>query len=160
MTSRREEKVGLLLGLLGVAIFAATLPLTRLAVASVSPQFLAAARAAIAGLIAIPVLAFGGRRPPWRDFPPLVICALCLALGFPAFSGFAMRALPAAHAGVVVGALPLATALAAALIEHERPSPAFWVCATLGALLVVGFALRHGGAALQGADALLLAGGR
>ncbi len=154
---RREETVGLLLGLIGVAIFAATLPLTRLAVASVSPQFLAAARAAIAGLIAIPVLAVGGKAPPWRDFPLLILSALCLAVGFPGFSGFVMRALPAAHAGVVIGALPLATVAAAALIDRERPSPAFWACAIFGALLVVGFALHHGGAALQGADALLLA---
>ena len=157
MRPRREETIGLLLGLLGVAIFAATLPMTRLAVASVSPQFLAAARAAIAGLIAIPVLAVRRKAPPWRDFPLLILAALCLAVGFPGFSGFAMRALPAAHAGVVVGALPLATAAAAALIERERPSPEFWACAILGASLVVAFALHHGGAAVQGADALLLA---
>ncbi len=116
------------LGFVGVAVFAATLPATRLAVASLSPEFLTAARAAIAGLIAIPVLAVGGRAPPWRDFPKLGLCALCLAAGFPGFTGFAMRALPAAHAGVVVGALPLATAAAAALIDRERPSPAFWAC--------------------------------
>jgi len=157
MTPRREETVGLLLGFLGVAIFAATLPTTRAAVASLGPQFLTAARAAIAGLLAIPVLAAGGRAPPWRDFPLLILCALCLAAGFPGFSSFAMRALPAAHAGVVVGALPLATAVAAALIDRERPSAAFWASAILGALLVVGFALHHGGASLQGDDALLLA---
>lgn len=156
MTPRREETVGLLLGLLGVAIFAATLPMTRLAVASLSPQFLTAARAAIAGVLAIPVLALGGRAPPWRDFPLLILSALCLVVGFPALTGFAMRALPAAHAGVVVGALPLATAAAAALIDRERPSPAFWACALLGALLVVGFAVHRGGGPLQGDDALLL----
>ncbi len=157
MTPRREETAGLALGFLGVAIFAATLPTTRAAVASLNPQFLTAARAAIAGLLAIPVLAAGGRAPPWRDFPLLIACALCLAAGFPGFSSFAMRARPAAHAGVVVGALPLATAVAAALIDRERPSAAFWATAILGAALVVGFALHHGGSALQGDDALLLA---
>ncbi len=156
MTPRREETVGLLLGFLGVAIFAATLPTTRAAVASLGPQFLTAARSAIAGLLAIPVLAVGGRAPPWRDFPLLILCALCLAAGFPGFSSFAMRALPAAHAGVVVGALPLATAVAAALIDRDRPSPAFWASAILGALLVIGFALHRGGG-LQADDALLLA---
>jgi drug/metabolite transporter (DMT)-like permease len=153
---RREETAGLALGFVGVAIFAATLPMTRLALASLDPQFLAAGRAAIAGVLAIPVLALGGRPPPWREFPSLMLAAFCLTAGFPGLTGFAMRTLPAAHAGVVVGALPLATAVAAALIDRERPSPAFWACAILGALVVVGFALHHGGGGLAGADALLL----
>jgi drug/metabolite transporter (DMT)-like permease len=153
---RRAETLGMALGFVGVAVFAATLPATRLAVTSLSPEFLTAARAAIAGLIAIPVLAAGGRAPPWRDFPKLGLSALCLAAGFPGFTGFAMRSLPAAHAGVVVAVLPLATAVVAALIDRERPSPALWASAILGAALVVGFALRRGGGVLEGGDALLL----
>ncbi len=39
----REEDVGLLLGLVGVVIFAATLPLTRLAVPALGAPFLTAA---------------------------------------------------------------------------------------------------------------------
>lgn len=154
---RREETLGLLLGFLGVAIFAATLPLTRLAVGSLSPQFLTTGRAVIAGLLAIPVLAIGRRAPPWRDFPRLALAALCLVVGFPGFSGLAMRGLPAAHASVVIGALPLATAAAGALIDGDRPSPGFWICAVAGSALVVAFALHSGGGALQAEDALLLA---
>lgn len=155
--SRREETLGLLLGLLGVVIFAATLPMTRLAVASLSPEFLTVARAAIAGLLAIPILAVSGRAPPWRDFPLLGLTALCLVVGFPGFTGLAMRGLPAAHASVVIGALPLATVAFAALIDGERPSLGFWACAILGALIVAAFALREGGGAPQAEDALLLA---
>jgi drug/metabolite transporter (DMT)-like permease len=152
----REEDIGLLLGLIGVVIFAATLPLTRLAVPALGAPFLTAGRALIAGLIALPVLAAGRRAPPWRRMPRLGLAALSLAAGFPGFSSLAMRSLPAAHAAVVVGVLPLATALAAALIGRERPSPAFWACAILGAALIGGFALYRGGGALQPGDALLL----
>ena len=154
--ARREEDIGLLFGLVGVVIFAATLPLTRLAVPALGAPFLTAGRALIAGLIALPVLAAGRRAPPWRRMPRLGLAALCLVAGFPGFSSLAMRSLPAAHAAVVVGVLPLATALAAALIGRERPSPSFWACAVLGAALVGGFALQRGGGALQAGDALLL----
>jgi drug/metabolite transporter (DMT)-like permease len=152
-----DETIGMALGFVAVAIFAGSLPATRLAVASLDANFVTAARAAIAGLIALPVLLVGRRAPPWRDLPKLGLCALCLVAGFPGFTAIALRSLPAAHGGVVLGALPLATAVAAALVDRERPSPAFWVCSGLGAALVVGFALSRGGGGLRPADALLLA---
>lgn len=153
---REQESLGLLLGLLGVAIFAATLPLTRLAVPSLGPEFLTSARALIAGLLAAGLLLAGRRPPPRPQLPRLFVAALCLAVGFPGFSSFAMRSLPAAHGGVVIGVLPLATVVVAALIARERPSPSFWACALLGAVLVGGFALHRGGGALQWGDGLLL----
>ena len=124
--------------------------------ASLDPGFVTTARAAIAGLIAVIYLAARRRRPPWREAPRLALCALCLVAGFPGFSAVALRSLPSAHAGVVIGAMPLATAVFAAWVDRDRPSPAFWICAGLGAALVVGFALSHGGGSLQSGDVLLL----
>ena len=144
------------LGFVAVAVFAGSLPATRLAVASLDANFVTAARAAIAGLIALPVLLAGRRSPPWRELPKLGLCALCLVAGFPGFTAVALRSLPAAHGGVVLGALPLATAVVAALVDRDRPSPAFWLCSGLGAALVVGYAASRGGGALHAADALLL----
>ena len=54
--------------------------------------------------------------------------------------------MPAAHGGVVLGVLPLATAAAAALIAHERPSAGFWLASIAGAALVLIFVLRQSGA--------------
>ncbi|MGA2493679.1 MAG: DMT family transporter [Roseiarcus sp.] len=150
------ETLGMAFGFVAVAVFAGSLPATRLAVASLDANFVTAARAAIAGVIALPVLVVGRRPPPWRDLPRLGLCALCLVGGFPAFTALALRSLPATHGGVVLGALPLATAVVAALVDRDRPSPAFWLCSGLGAALVVGFALSRGGGALQPGDALLL----
>jgi drug/metabolite transporter (DMT)-like permease len=154
--TREQENLGLSLGFLGVVIFAATLPLTRLAVPSLGPEFLTAARALIAGLIAAGVLIAARRPLPRKQLPRLGIAALCLAAGFPGFSSFAMRSLPAAHGGVIIGVLPLATVVAAALVARERPSLSFWACAMFGALLVGGFALRQGDGAPQWGDGLLL----
>jgi drug/metabolite transporter (DMT)-like permease len=56
-----------------------------------------------------------------------------------------------------MGALPIATALVAVLITHERPKPLFWIASIAGAVLVVTFALRQGGGALSAGDLLLFA---
>jgi drug/metabolite transporter (DMT)-like permease len=154
--AREQENLGLLLGFAGVVIFAATLPLTRLAVPSLGPEFLTAARALTAGILGAGVLLAARRPLPRSQLPRLGLAALCLTVGFPAFSSFAMRTLPAAHGGVVIGVLPLATVVVAVLIGRERPSRSFWLCAALGALLVGGFALHRGGGALQWGDGLLL----
>ena len=150
--------LGMALGLVAVAVFAGSLPATRLAVASLDANFVTAARAAIAGLIALPTLVFSRRAPRRRDLPKLGLCALCLVAGFPAFTALALRSLPASHGGAVLGAMPLATAAFAALVDRDRPSRAFWLCSGLGAALVVGFALSRGGGALQPGDALLFGG--
>jgi drug/metabolite transporter (DMT)-like permease len=71
-----------------------------------------------------------------------------------------MRHVEAVHASVMLGVLPLATALVGARLHRQRPSLGFWLCALLGTTLVVGFALLRSGQAglhLQGADLLLLA---
>ena len=153
---RNNETLGLLLGLIGVAIFAATLPMTRLAVGDLGAWFLTAGRAAVAGLAATLVLAVLRRPLPARAMlGKLALAALCLVGGFPGFSGLAMQSVPAAHGAVVIGVLPLATAAASALLHGERPSPAFWICGLAGAALIVLFALRQGAGGLSGGDLLL-----
>ncbi|HYI90111.1 MAG TPA: EamA family transporter, partial [Beijerinckiaceae bacterium] len=51
-----RETVGLLLGFIGVVLFGGSLPFTRLAMESLDPWFVTAARAALAGLLAGAVL--------------------------------------------------------------------------------------------------------
>ena len=53
--------------------------------------------------------------------------------------------------------LPIATALVAVAITHERPRPLFWIASVAGAALVIAFALRQGGGALSAGDLLLFA---
>lgn len=151
------ETLGLGLGLLGVVIFGATLPMTRLAVADLDPYCLTAGRAAGAGLLASLVL-LGVRRPlpSTAQLKRIAVAAVMLVGGFPGFSGIAMQTIPAAHAGVVVGSLPLATAVAATVLARERPSFGFWMCSFCGAVLVTAYALRQGGGRFAWGDGLLL----
>jgi drug/metabolite transporter (DMT)-like permease len=155
-TAASDEARGMLLGLVGVAIFSLTLPFTRLAVRELDPLFLTLGRALGAAVLAGGWLrmrraALPGRAALW----PLAVVALGCVLGFPLLSSIAMRSVPASHGAVLGGVLPLATALYAALRGYERPSNGFWLVALLGTGLVLAFALGQGGGALQKADLLM-----
>jgi drug/metabolite transporter (DMT)-like permease len=158
-----ELSRGYALGLLGVAIFALTLPMTRLAVGDASapqltPAFVTAGRAALAGLLSIAYLRWVRARVPGRaQWRALAVCALGTVLGFPWLLALALRHVDAMHAAVVTGVLPLGTALAAALLLRQRAGAAFWACALAGCALVVAFALLQGEGRLAAADLLLLA---
>ena len=164
-TDSKQLKKGLWLGLLGITIFAMTLPMTRLAVGTpdaplMSGMFIAFGRAVVAALLSGAFLWFSKATLPPRDtWPSLVLVALGVVFGFPLFTSIAMRHVEAVHASVMVGVLPLATAVVGAYLNRQRPSVAFWVCALAGTALVVSFAvLRSGnsGLSLQMADVLLL----
>lgn len=134
--------LGVLLGALAVTLFGASLPMTRLAVAALDPWFVTAARAALAGLVALLVLVILRRPVPWPDLPRIVLIALCLVIGFPGLMAVAMLSVPSAHGGVILGLLPIVTAVAAVFVAGERPSAVFWALSLLGALLVVAFAMH------------------
>lgn len=157
---------GLGFGLLGVVMFALTAPVMRLAVGpedapQLSPAFITSGRAALAGVLALAYLVLtgacsAGLRPTRRHLPLLGVSALGTVLGFPLFMAQALREVDAVHASVITGVLPLATAVAASVGLRQRASAGFWVCAVLGCVLVLAFAARAGGGALQPADGWLL----
>jgi len=157
MTSYHKN-FGLLLGFLGMCLFAGTLPATRLALLGFDPLFLTVARAALAGSVGLIVLVARRRRVPSRSlWLEIFGAALCTVIGFPLFAALAMMTVPAAHGGVVLGILPLVTAAAATVFAHERPSPGFWLASVLGALIVVTFMLRrNGGMTFSAGDLFLL----
>ena len=137
--------------------FSATLPATRLAVAALDPVFVGLGRALFAAVLATALLAATRSPLPRRaSWPRLAVVALGVVAGFPLLTAWAMRHVPASHGAVVVGLLPLATAVAGALLAHERPSRRFWTCAVAGSAVVVGYALWKGGGALHVADLLLV----
>ena len=153
-----HKNFGLLLGFLGMCLFAGTLPATRLALLGFDPLFLTVARAALAGSVGLIVLVARRRRVPSRAlWLEIFGAAPCTVIGFPLFAALAMMTVPAAHGGVVLGILPLVTAAAATVFAHERPSPGFWLASVLGALIVVTFMLRrNGGMTFSAGDLFLL----
>ncbi|MBR0869223.1 DMT family transporter [Bradyrhizobium tropiciagri] len=157
-TSHSRERIGLLLGFVGMVIFGGTLPGTRLAVAAIDPFALTAMRAAIAGLCSLAVLVVLRRPlPPRPLWPQLVLTMLCVVVLFPLLMAMGMQRVDASHGGVVFGGMPIGTALVAVAVTHERPRPLFWIASLAGAALVIAFALRQGGGALSVGDLFLFA---
>jgi drug/metabolite transporter (DMT)-like permease len=156
---RSDVTIGLWLGFLGVAIFGATLPVTKLALADFSPWFITFARALLAGVAAAVTLAVLRRPAPWARWAAILASSLMLVVGFPGFMAVAMQSVPASHGGVVLGILPLATAIMASLIAGERPSLAFWGWGLAGAGLVLAFTLRESGLQIVPGDVWLFASG-
>lgn len=152
-------RLGLINGTLGMLIFSASLPATRLAVLEFDPLFLTLARASLASACAGAWLAFA--RAPWPasgDMARLAVVALGVVVGFPLLTALALEEVTAVRGMVFIGLLPLATALFGVLRGGERPRRAYWLFSAFGALLVAGFAVATGGSegTLRG-DLLLLA---
>jgi drug/metabolite transporter (DMT)-like permease len=143
-------------GLLGVLGFSLTLPATRVAVAELPPLFVGLGRELVAAALATPLLLV--TRQPRLTAVQLKTLALVIAgvvVGFPIFTALAMGHADASHGAVVLGLLPLATAVAGFMLNHERPSPAFWVAALLGSTAVIAYSFSAGAGRLAGADAAL-----
>jgi drug/metabolite transporter (DMT)-like permease len=141
-----------------MAIFGGTLPATRIAVSAIDPLAVTAMRTAIAGLCSLALLVVLRRPlPPRHLWLQLAIAMLCVSILFPFLMALAVQTVDASHGGVVLGVLPIATALVAVLITHERPRTLFWIASVAGAALVIAFALRQGGGALSAGDLLLFA---
>lgn len=161
LTSNRgmsDETAGMLLGLVGVAIFSMTLPATRLAVAEMPPEFVALGRALVAAVLAAIWLACKRLPfPPRSALLPLATVAGGCVIGFPWLTSIALQTLPASHGAVLVGILPLATAAFSALRGNEKPSTGFWLMAVTGSALVIAFALHQSGGSFHLADLLMLA---
>ena len=95
-------------------------------------------------------------RPKLDYWPQIAVICAGVVIGFPLFSSLAMNTEAAAHGGVVLGILPLATALLGAVLTGERPTSLFWLIASIGSLLVVLFSLISGGGSVSGGDLYLL----
>lgn len=139
--------LGLWLGVLAMALFGLTLPMTRLAIGSdaapqLSPWFVTFGRAVFAAMLsAVFLLATRSRVPARAHWPDLALATLGNAIGYPLLLAFALRSVSASHAAVVTALLPLTTAVAAAVMLRQRAPIGFWASAILGTVLVVIFSM-------------------
>lgn len=168
----RHPAAGLALGVLAVALFGATLPVTRWTLGSgaepvMSALFITFGRVVLAAAVsAVFLLAVGARWPRRDEWWPLAIAAAGNAVLYPLSLALALREQSAAHVAVITALLPLATAAAAALAAvpgAARGHRRFWICALLSTTVVVVFSMQRGAQAGQAfrlvADDLIVAGG-
>ncbi len=145
------------LAFVGVAIFAGTLPATRVAVAWFDPAWVALGRAiGAAGVAAVALWLTRSPMPPRSLWRPIALSAFGVVLGFPLFTSLAMRTGQVAHGAIVVALLPFATA---ALAHHrlgESKPVRFWIAGLAGTVLVLVFALSRSGPASMQTNLILL----
>ncbi|WP_411804527.1 DMT family transporter [Arthrobacter sp. LAPM80] len=149
---------GLWWGLLGVAAFSFTVPLTRVAVGGLSPLFVGSGRAVVAAVLAALALALTRQHlPRGKQWLRLAMIAGGIVVGFPLLTSFALTSAPASHGAVVIALLPAATATVAVLRGREHSSKAFWAATIIGALAAIGFAFLQSGSlgAIGWSDLLL-----
>lgn len=159
------------LGLMAVVLFAMTLPMTRLANGSLTdpqwpPLFVASARAAIAGVLAaFHLVVVRATWPSRQQWPWLLAIAVGGVMGFPLGMGWAVRIVPASHAALITGLLPLCTASLAAWWLGHRPRRGFWAVSVAGAVVMALYAgwsasagVASGGAQAAWADGALVLG--
>ncbi|RJE78747.1 DMT family transporter [Paracoccus sp. JM45] len=145
-------------GLIGVIIFSASLPATRVAVMGFSPIFLTSARAVIAASLAAgALLLLRQARPSKGDLVPLAIVALGVVIGFPLLTALALQHITSARSIVFIGLLPLATAIFGVLRGGDRPRPAFWLFSCGGSLIVGLYAWSQTAQGTLPGDLLMLA---
>ena len=152
-----DESKGMFLGLVGVASFGLTLPATRFIIPYFEPVFIGLGRAVIASVVAaLLLIATKQTRPSRNQFYQLLGVASGVVVGFPILSAWAMQTVPASHGGVVLGVLPLATAIVGSVVSNEKPSVAFWICGIVGSAVVIAYSLLQGVGEFQTGDFFLL----
>jgi drug/metabolite transporter (DMT)-like permease len=137
--------------------FSFSLPATRLALRDLDPWVVAFGRAAVAAGLSAVVLAV--TRAPWpsrAQWRSLAIVAAGVVIGFPLLTSLALHHRTSAHAAIVVGLAPAATAVMAVLRAGERPSRAFWAASAAGTVAVLVFAFVSGAGSLRVTDLELL----
>ena len=158
MQTETSEKIGLLLGLVGVICFSLTLPSTSIAVEYFGTTVVGLGRTVVAAiLVAVILIVRKEKLPSPRQFKSLLIVAIGAVLGFPLLTSWAMESLPVSHGAVEVALLPLATAGFAIFRAGEIPSLKFWISSVVGSFAVIIYALHLGFGQLQFADFALLA---
>jgi drug/metabolite transporter (DMT)-like permease len=155
-----KETKGMLIGFVGILIFSLTLPVTKIAILSFDPYFIAFGRATLAGALALAYLVI--LKEPMlakADIGKLVVIALGVVFGFPILTTVAMAYGSSSHGAVILGMMPLASTVIGAIRFGERPSIGFWMVSILGAALVVTYALLKSSGSFTLVDVLLVLGG-
>jgi drug/metabolite transporter (DMT)-like permease len=129
-----QQTGAMLQGLLAVVLFSLTVPMTKIAMDVFSAEFIAACRGFIAGALCLLVVVYNDWSfPKFKECLWLLLSGLGVVVAFPYLLSLTLESVSAANMGIILAGLPLATSLMAVVLLGERYRAGFWVCALLGA---------------------------
>jgi len=147
----------MLIGLIGVCIFALTLPASKLAVEVFNPAFVSFGRAFIAGIAGLGYIVITKAPiPPWKIVRRMFLIIIGIVICFPYLMTLAMANGSSSHGGIILGFMPLLTTVFGVVRHKERPSKGFWFASLLGTGLVLTYALIQGAGSFSYMDFLLM----
>ena len=151
-----KENLGYILGLTSVLAFSLTLPITKYLTDYLSIWDIGIGRSLLAAVAAALILVIYRQKLP----TPVQLLRLCvvasgIAFGFPVLTAVGMQTVPSSHGGIILGGLPLATAIIGCFLSGERPSLLFWLVAMAGFALIATYSVLTVGSA---ADLLVYMG--
>ncbi|WP_190082573.1 DMT family transporter [Streptomyces longisporoflavus] len=153
-----SRRAGTVMAALGVTAFSLTFPATAWGLEGIGPWSFVALRGVLSAIVAGgALLALRVPLPARRHWGGLAVVGAGVVVGFPLLTTLALQTSTTAHAAVVVGLLPLTTAVFSALRTGARPSRTFWAAALAGAAAVIAFTVQQSGGALSTADLYLFA---
>lgn len=148
---------GLALAVVAVVMFSGTVPATRIAVESIDPVVVGVGRSVLGAILAIGyLLAVRAPRPTRAQLPGIIVVAVGAGVGFGYFSAEALKTVSATHGSVVIGILPMLTAVIGSLRTGDRPRALFWIATAAGTTVVVVYAATGSASARISAGDLFL----
>lgn len=141
-----KENTGYILGLLAVIAFSLTLPITKYLTDYLSIWDIGIGRSLLAALAAGLILIVYKQKPPTpHQWVRLCVVASGIAFGFPVLTALGMQSVPSSHGGIILGGLPLATAIIGCFLSGERPSARFWILAISGFSVIAAYSIISAG---------------
>ena len=143
-----QENLGYGLGVMAVMAFSLTLPITKYLTPFLSIWDIGFGRSLLAAIVAVVILlAYKQSWPNRSQLLKLCIVASGIVFGFPVLTAVGMQSVPSSHGGVILGGLPIATALVGCFLSGERPSWIFWLVALSGFIVIALYSMVSAGAA-------------
>ena len=141
-----QQNLGYGLGVVAVMAFSLTLPITKYLTPFLSVWDIGFGRGFLAAIIAaVILLTFKQSRPNRSQLLKLCIVASGIVFGFPVLTAVGMQSVPSSHGGVILGGLPITTALLGCFLSGERPSWIFWLVALSGFIAIALYSMISAG---------------
>lgn len=141
-----KENTGYIFGFLAVLAFSLTLPITKYLTDTLSVWDIGIGRSFLAAVAAgVILIIYKQKLPTLSQWLRLCVVASGIAFGFPILTAVGMQTVPSSHGGIILGGLPLATAIIGCFLSGERPSPVFWLLAIAGFSVIAAYSIMTAG---------------